>query len=178
MTTWNGCLFLCPCQASEELEAANSQLESEIAYLTAEREQLEMMLDAHVCNMEKAAGRGPAWILTLLCAPLQCWRHFSALNWVELTWLHCSCLPWERVIQNRRGLRLRFWALNQSSCKAELKITSLSLEFVCPTLNAIHRCRSYPEWRDCLSYHFASTTKFGVVPFLSIHQTLGLNDDL
>ncbi len=48
-------------QASDELEAANSQLESEIAYLTAEREQLEMMLDAHVCNMDKAAGRGPAW---------------------------------------------------------------------------------------------------------------------
>lgn len=47
-------------QASDELEAANSQLESEIAYLTAEREQLEMMLDAHVCNMDKAAGRGPA----------------------------------------------------------------------------------------------------------------------
>lgn len=47
-------------QASEELEAANSQLESEIAYLTAEREQLEMMLDAHVCNMEKVTGRGPA----------------------------------------------------------------------------------------------------------------------
>ncbi|XP_074631655.1 cyclic AMP-dependent transcription factor ATF-3-like isoform X1 [Acropora palmata] len=47
-------------KASEELEAANSQLESEIAYLTAEREQLEMMLDAHVCHMEKAAGRGPA----------------------------------------------------------------------------------------------------------------------
>lgn len=47
-------------KASEELEAANSQLESEIAYLTAEREQLEMMLDAHVCNMEKTAGRGPA----------------------------------------------------------------------------------------------------------------------
>ena len=48
-------------QAAEELETANSQLESEIAYLTAEREQLEMMLDAHVCNMDKAAGRGPAW---------------------------------------------------------------------------------------------------------------------
>ncbi|XP_068682401.1 cyclic AMP-dependent transcription factor ATF-3-like [Montipora foliosa] len=47
-------------KASEELEAANSQLESEIAYLTAEREQLEMMLDAHVCHMEKTAGRGPA----------------------------------------------------------------------------------------------------------------------
>ncbi|KAL9954393.1 hypothetical protein ACROYT_G041925 [Oculina patagonica] len=47
-------------KASDELEAANSQLESEIAYLTAEREQLEMMLDAHVCNMDKAAGRGPA----------------------------------------------------------------------------------------------------------------------
>ncbi|CAH3175984.1 unnamed protein product [Porites evermanni] len=47
-------------KASEELEAANSQLESEIAYLTAEREQLEMMLDAHVCNMEKVTGRGPA----------------------------------------------------------------------------------------------------------------------
>lgn len=36
-------------------------MESEIAYLTAEREQLEMMLDAHVCTMDKAAGRGPAW---------------------------------------------------------------------------------------------------------------------
>ncbi|PFX17596.1 Proto-oncogene c-Fos [Stylophora pistillata] len=47
-------------QASEELESANSQLEAEIAYLTAERDQLEMMLDAHVCNMDKAAGRGPA----------------------------------------------------------------------------------------------------------------------
>lgn len=47
-------------KAAEELETANSQLESEIAYLTAEREQLEMMLDAHVCNMDKAAGRGPA----------------------------------------------------------------------------------------------------------------------
>ncbi|RMX54279.1 hypothetical protein pdam_00011990 [Pocillopora damicornis] len=47
-------------QAAEELESANSQLEAEIAYLTAERDQLEMMLDAHVCNMEKAVGRGPA----------------------------------------------------------------------------------------------------------------------
>lgn len=47
-------------QAAEELESANSQLETEIAYLTAERDQLEMMLDAHVCNMEKAVGRGPA----------------------------------------------------------------------------------------------------------------------
>jgi len=47
-------------KAAEELETANSQLESEIAYLTAEREQLEMMLDAHVCTMDKAAGRGPA----------------------------------------------------------------------------------------------------------------------
>ena len=53
-------ILFCRSQALEELEAANSQLESEIAYLTAEREQLEMMLDAHVCNMEKAAGRGPA----------------------------------------------------------------------------------------------------------------------
>lgn len=55
-------IFLTDSQASEELESANSQLESEIAYLTAEREQLEMMLDAHICNMEKAAGRGPAWV--------------------------------------------------------------------------------------------------------------------
>ncbi|EDO29963.1 predicted protein, partial [Nematostella vectensis] len=34
-------------KASEELESANSKLESDIACLNAEKEQLERMLDAH-----------------------------------------------------------------------------------------------------------------------------------
>ncbi|XP_048586239.1 cyclic AMP-dependent transcription factor ATF-3 isoform X2 [Nematostella vectensis] len=49
-------------KASEELESANSKLESDIACLNAEKEQLERMLDAHKCisKAEIGASRGPA----------------------------------------------------------------------------------------------------------------------
>ncbi|XP_031550229.1 cyclic AMP-dependent transcription factor ATF-3-like [Actinia tenebrosa] len=39
-------------EASEELESANNQLESEITCLHAEIEQLSKMLDGHKCNLE------------------------------------------------------------------------------------------------------------------------------
>ncbi|KAK3726620.1 hypothetical protein QZH41_010953 [Actinostola sp. cb2023] len=49
-------------EASEELESANSQLESDIAFLHAEIEQLEQMLQGHKCIALGKLGidRGPA----------------------------------------------------------------------------------------------------------------------